>query len=612
GGFAYTATSGRARHGVRARVAAADKLAALAALDAIASNAPSPAVTLGAGHEHHDVPLEELPRRVVVLPHYPWEREHYAPEAPAMEPAPVSVTAAQASSAPLHEPSRPSPVASTPPSALTVRDQVRRCVATLLGHRDASAVLEDASFFDLGLDSLMAADLARELSLAFGLDLSIAHVFEHPTVNDLAAAVVAQRPDPASEIARPAVPEAAVSRAPRDSAGTARAPRIAFLFSGGGSQYFGMGRELYDAEPVFRARIDACDRILAPLLGASLTDLMMHGDDRQAIDQMRVMQPALVALELALADLWSSWGVTASAVIGHSLGEIAAAIHAGVMDLDSGLALVAHRARLMQEAAPGAMLAVNAPLPRVARWLEATDLDIAAINGPQAVVVAGAHDAVEALTAQLLAEGVTARRLAVSHASHSRLMDPILPALNDAIASFPFRAPSLPIIANLTGRLAAAGEYDARYWCRHVREPVRFHDGAQALRALDIDVCLEIGPDRTLVNLVAAAGLLPAGGGLASLRRGAGDRASILAAAQALHDQGQELAWRELQAASNPARRAAVVDADPREDRSREAPRRRPLHAVRNRPGDRCRPVARRHLHLPREHAGRAGERGVR
>src|SRR5262249_35024850 len=160
---------------------------------------------------------------VVELPHYPWERMHHAPEAP----APTALLA---------------PPARAPIAA--ARDQVHRHVAALLGHRDASAVPDDASFFDLGLDSLMAADLARELSLAFALALSIAHIFEHPTVTDLAAAVASRlsaTPAPASTAgangrARATTPEAASPRAPRTAAGAARAPRIAFLFSGGGSQ----------------------------------------------------------------------------------------------------------------------------------------------------------------------------------------------------------------------------------------------------------------------------------------------------------------------------------------------------------------------------------------
>ncbi|HEX3478904.1 MAG TPA: acyltransferase domain-containing protein, partial [Kofleriaceae bacterium] len=422
-----------------------------------------------------------------------------------------------------------------------MRNHVRGRVAKILGHDQDSAVCDGTNFFDLGLDSLMAVDLARALGGAFGIELAFTDIYEHATVNTLAVAFLARIP--AAVMAKPAPDPAATVTA-------ARAPRIAFLFSCQGGQYFGMGRELYDTEPVFRARIDACDRILRPLIGVSIRDVMMHGDDRDAIHQTRVTQPAIAALQLALADLWASWGVTASAVFGHSLGEVAAAIHAGVMDIESGLTLVAHRARLMQSTAHGSMLAVKAPHACVTGWLEATGLAVAAINGPEAVVVSGERDAIDALTARLRAGGVTAQPLAVSHASHSPMMEPILPALHGAIAGLAFHEPRLPIVSNLTGRRSVPGEYDARYWCRQVRETVRFHDAAQALRALDIDVYLEIGPQGTLVNLLAAAGLLPAGGGLASLHRGTGDRATMLRAVDALHAQGQQLAWSEVRTAS--------------------------------------------------------------
>ncbi|WP_462203334.1 SDR family NAD(P)-dependent oxidoreductase, partial [Frankia sp. CcWB3] len=334
------------------------------------------------------------------------------------------------------------------------------------------------------------------------------------------------------------------------TAGPTRSPRVAFLFSGQGSQYFGMGRELYKTESVFREMIDSCDRVVAPMLGAGLPELMFSGTDRSLLNATRITQPALVALELALAALWESWGVTASVVIGHSVGEIAAAIHAGVMDRDAGLILITHRARLMQDTEPGGMLAVVAPPERVAELLTGTALDIAAINGPEAVVVAGAVAEIDGFAARMKELGITARPLVVSHAFHSRLMGPVLAPLRTAIAPLAFGAPRLPIIANLTGELAAPDTYDADYWCRHVREPVRFLQGARQLGVLEVDVCLEIGPDRTLGHLVRAAGCAPAGGAVPSLRRGGKDRAVVLAAARMLYEQGQDLAWSRVTAAS--------------------------------------------------------------
>ncbi len=323
--------------------------------------------------------------------------------------------------------------------------------------------------------------------------------------------------------------------------GSGRQPRVAFLFSGQGSQYFGMGRELYENEPVFRDVIDACDRIVAPQLGVSLRELMYSGSDKELINQTRHTQPALVALELALATLWESWGVTATAVIGHSVGEIAAAIHAGVMDLEAGLTLITHRARLMQDTRPGGMLAVSAPVDQVTEWLQGTALDVAAVNGPEATVVAGERADIEEFAARMAEQHVKTRTLVVSHAFHSRLMEPMIPELEAAIGSLSFGPPRIPIIANVTGRFAGPDEYDTHYWSRHVRMPVRFHEGAANLG--DIDVCLEIGPDRTLGQLITSAGLAPAGGTVASLRRGGKDRAIVLTAVKSLYEQGQNLRW---------------------------------------------------------------------
>jgi acyl transferase domain-containing protein len=282
----------------------------------------------------------------------------------------------------------------------------------------------------------------------------------------------------------------------------AERPGVVFLFSGQGSQYRGMARQLYATQPLVRRVLDCCDEILRPLLDVSLCELLFAGAHDRRLDQTLYTQPALFSVEFALAELWRSWGVVPRAVLGHGVGEYVGACVAGVFGLEDGLRLIAERSRLMQALPGGKMVAVFAAESRVRDAISAcgNDVPIAAVNGAANVVIAGPHEPLRTVVARLEAEGVGTRELNVSHAFHSPMMEPMLSPFTDAARRLSYVAPRIDFVSNVTGRLHAQPPA-AEYWVKHVREPVRFADGIDTLARRGDRIFVEIGPGSTLLGM---------------------------------------------------------------------------------------------------------------
>ncbi|HEV2129939.1 MAG TPA: acyltransferase domain-containing protein, partial [Longimicrobiaceae bacterium] len=358
----------------------------------------------------------------------------------------------------------------------------------------------------------------------------------------------------------------------RGRAADSRRTQVAFLFTGHGAQQLDMGRQLYETQPTFRAALERCEALLRPHLERPLLSVLYprHGaeTDSLLLRGMSYSQPALFAVEYALAQLWRSWGVEPAMVLGHSVGEYAAAVTAGVFSLEDGIRLVAARGRLMDELPErGAMLAIFATSEEVESLIapHGRGVSVASINGPAEVVVSGEIAAIDSITDELSAREIEFRRLAVAQAGHSHLLDPILDDFEAVAATVRFSPPQIELVSCTTGQPVSASETgDPRYWRRHLRQPVRFAAGIETLRREGCELFLEIGPHTNLVGMGSRC--LPEEPELAwlpSLRRDWDDWQQMLESLAALYVRGVEVDWSAferdyLNAGAAPRRRIPV------------------------------------------------------
>lgn len=331
-------------------------------------------------------------------------------------------------------------------------------------------------------------------------------------------------------------------------------PKVAFLFTGQGSQYINMGQQLYKIFPVFREVVNKCNQILLseleyPLLSVLYPEILEDKEQNKnssLINQTAYTQPAIFAIEYALFCLWQSWGIRPNIVMGHSLGEYVAAAAAGVFSLEEGLKLIATRGRLMQQLPQhGKMVSVMAPESKLEQLISSYEqkVVIAAINGSESVVISGETEAIDSIVHSLELEEIKIKPLQVSHAFHSPLMSPILAEFETAANEITYSKPTIPLISNVTGKRAEDNITTAAYWVNHVQQPIQFTQSMNTLKQEDYKVFLEIGAKPILLGLGREYFPENYGIWLPSLHSGMDSIQSMLSSLGQLYTQGCKVNW---------------------------------------------------------------------